>query len=69
MEYDFSDSLIKGMVISNHYPKEIFQNNGYVAYVDKIVCQHCNNTWPCRAIVMLRSWDAKNSVEAWRRDG
>lgn len=62
--YDLEDPLIRDMIRSHHWPREIFtgERAAYGNRLTDITCNACWASWPCAVRRGLRAWQANNGV-------
>lgn len=61
MELDYDDEAIRDMVLTNHVPKERWDQRTAPATVE-VFCEMDHERWPCASIRQLRAWRTRNEV-------
>lgn len=54
--YDYDDPAIRQMVEDRHAPEEMFVKRLDGTTLVQIICEADSESWPCVAVVGLRSW-------------
>lgn len=66
VDYDWEDYKIRAMVERRHHPTETWDRS-IIPTGLQITCEHCRETWPCKAQRELQAWKREDLRKHWAK--
>jgi hypothetical protein len=63
-DYEFSEKLIREMVVTNHRPIEVRDT---FSAPTAVRCGQCHEHWPCPTLRAMREWEDEALKKKWMR--